>query len=268
MRRGVVDRPRRRRHVAAGPVAEQALGEPDDVAASRSPATTRAARCGTDARSWTARSSAGVERRDRVRGAARRPVVRASRARRSCRRTPRRRAGAGRPSPGGCRSGARRAGGRPRTRGTRAGGRSRRGAPARQRAGSAGTSSPADVASQPASAWSDAPRRSAASVSAIASRSSVPSVRPRAARTVAPAWPGGLVGGAGAERDDAETSSRPGIGVTMTRSPFGERVRTCPGSRTGAAWPGTGRSAMSVRRSCAASSPPPPAPGWPAAFGT
>ena len=108
------------------------------------------------------------------------------------------------------------------TPGTRAGGRPRRAARARAPRRLAGTSSPADVASQPDSAWSDAPSRSAASVSAIASRTSVPSVRPRAASTVAPAVRAGLVGGAGPEGERRRDSSRPGIGDDDDPQPVGE----------------------------------------------
>ena len=79
---------------------------------------------------------------DRLARPAGRPVVGRLPARRSSRRTPPRRAGAGRPGPGGGRSGARRAGARPRTPGRSAGGgpRPRARGPAPSRA--AGTSTP------------------------------------------------------------------------------------------------------------------------------
>ena len=82
---------------------------------------------------------------------------------------------------------------------------------ARPRGGSAGTSTPADIASQLASAWRLAPRRSAASTSSIASYRSVPSVSARAARIVAPAVLRRLVDGAvRAGPATALTSGRPG----------------------------------------------------------
>ena len=85
------------------------------------------------------------------------------------------------------------------------------------------------MASHPDSAWSDAPRRSAASVSAIASRTSVPSVRPRAARTVAPAFAPGSSTAPLRRASDAATNSRPGIGVTTTFSPLASCVRNVSG---------------------------------------
>ena len=79
------------------------------------------------------------------------------RPRRSSRRTPPRRGGAGRPAPGAGRSGARRGGAPPRARERRIGAPPPRGARARARAGSPGPRRRPTVASQPASAWSDAP---------------------------------------------------------------------------------------------------------------
>ena len=67
-----------------GPVAEQGLDDREHLVRGRGRrATTIARAAGSNARSWTARSSAAVERRDGLRGAAGRPVVRGATARRS-----------------------------------------------------------------------------------------------------------------------------------------------------------------------------------------
>ena len=128
-------------------------------------------------RAWPGRVEAALVGRAelaRRRGARRSPASRrtagdtANSARRSSRRKPRRRVGAGRPGPGGGRSDVRRAGARPPPRGrsdVRAtSARSSRAAEARRRYVDAEL-----MASQPASAWIDAPRRSEASTRAIAS---------------------------------------------------------------------------------------------------
>ena len=107
---------------------------------------------GVDARAARRASGPPPSRRRR-----RRAGGRGSTGRRSTRRTPRPRGGAGPPSPGAGRSGARRAGARPRPRGTpgrRTTSASSSSAGARRLAG---TSRPAEIASQPASAWIEAP---------------------------------------------------------------------------------------------------------------
>ena len=124
---------------------------------STSPAITIAARAGSMCAVVDRPQLGGGQRPRRSRPS--RPTAgdTGSTARRSRRRTPRRRVGAGRPWPGAGPSGARRAGGRPRAPGKAGAGGPRPAGPARARGGDAGTSSPANVASQPASAWSEAP---------------------------------------------------------------------------------------------------------------
>ena len=152
----------------------------------------------------------GGERRRRSRRCRRPGGDRARTGRRSSRRTPRRRGGVGRPWPGAGRSGARRAAARPRTPGTTGGGRTSASSSSAGARRLAGTSSPADVASQPASAWIEAPSRSAASLSAIASRTSVPSVSARAARTVAPPSAAGSSAAPDRMASDADYELPPG----------------------------------------------------------
>ena len=76
------------------------------------------------------------------------------------------------------------------------------------------------MASQPASAWSEAPSRSPASVSSMASRRAVPSVRARPASTVAPAWSAGSSAAPPTTIIEADTSGRPGRSTTTIDSPF------------------------------------------------
>ena len=124
-----------------------------------------------------------------------------------------------------------------RARGTRAGAAPRRGDPARASRRLAGTSRPANVASQPASAWIEAPSRSAASVSSIASRTSEPSVRARAERTVAPPSPRARRPRR-ADHQRRGDQCAPGIGVTTTRRPLDRVVRMVSGSRRSRGCPG------------------------------
>ena len=135
----------------------------------RSPATMNVARAGIQA-ALVRRPRGCPGRAAEPSPACRRPAGgRGSRRCRSSRRTPPPPGGEDRRAPGAGRSGAHRGVAPPRRPGTSGGGPSRRGARARARGGAAGTSTPAEVASQLASAWRLAPRRSAASTSSMAS---------------------------------------------------------------------------------------------------
>ena len=166
-------------------------------------------------------------------------------ARRSSRRTPRRRGGAGRPWPGAGRSAARRAAARPRT----AGNVGRRTTSASSSsAGSsrlAGTSTPrhrvpaglgVERRAEPLGGLDERDR--VVDLGALGQRAgredrgarrAPPARRPRRSRSTS----------------DAETSSRPGIGVTISRRPFASDERAMNGNSYGRGSPGTGRSATS-----------------------
>ena len=215
-------------------------------AASTSPATTRAARCGTAARAWTARSSVGVSP-DGVRGAARRPVVRA---RGRVDRADVRLVGA--PARVGLRlddvgqalvaeavdlrfreRGPADDLGQQLQRGTEPRGRD---VHARRRRVPAGLGV----------------ERRAEALGGLGQLDRVAQLRAlgqAAGREHRRAGlPGGLVGGAGpAARCDAETSSRPGIGATITRTPLASWVRIVSGKSYGRGWPGTGPLGDEVR---------------------
>ncbi len=103
-------------------------------------------------------------------------------------------------------------------------GRPRRRARGRRRGVRPGTSTPTDMASQPASAWSEAPSRSPASISSIASRRAVPSVNARPARTVAPARSAGSSTAPPVTISEADTSGRPGRSTTTMRQAVGQGV--------------------------------------------
>ncbi len=110
-----------------------------------------------------------------------------------------------------------------------------------------GTVTVPTVVSHPALAWIPAPRRSDASISAIASRRAVPSVSASAASTVSPACAASSLAAPPISNSCAASSGRPGRCETSTVSPFGSTVRANPGKWYGRGSPGTGRRSSTSR---------------------
>ena len=272
------------------------------ASASRSPADDRASHePGRCARSWTARSSAAVSPStvSAVPPAGRwyGDVGRVDRRRR----TPPRRDGAGRPSPGGGRSAARRGGARPRPLGERRpahdlGQQLERG----REPGSPARRARRDVASQPASACSEAPSRSdgldqrdrVVVLGALGQGAGREDGRARLAGglvdSAVPAAPGrGHERPAGQVRDEhpqavVEVGARPRSGTRTVAGSRGWAARRRPGRRGGSRWrscrgllglvagpprrrPRDLRGGRSARRGCRGGTRPRPPAGSPPA---